>query len=81
MIVHTPRPYGQYGRYGRGGLVTYCVLFVIQLGSRNIAVTGVTPHPDATWMVQTVRNMTMDEWGFLAAGQYLIHERDGSPPP
>ena len=23
------------------------------------------------------RNITMDEWGFLAPGQYLIHDRDG----
>jgi putative transposase len=40
-------------------------------------VAGVTPHPDAAWMVQMARNITMDEWGFLAPGQYLIHDRDG----
>jgi len=59
------------------GLVTYYVLFVIHLGSRNISVAGVTSHPDAAWMVQIARNMTMDDWGFLAPGQYLIHDRDG----
>jgi transposase InsO family protein len=59
------------------GLVTYYVLFFIHLGSRRVHVAGVTPHPDAAWMVQIARNMTMDEWGVLAPGQYLIHDRDG----
>jgi putative transposase len=28
-------------------------------------------------MQQIARNVTMDAWGFLEAGQYLIHDRDG----
>jgi putative transposase len=28
-------------------------------------------------MMQIARNVTMAEWGFLAPGQYLIHDRDG----
>jgi transposase InsO family protein len=59
-----------------GGLVTYYVLFSLHLGSRKIHVAGVTPHPDEAWMVQVARNVTMEEWGFLAHGQYLIHDRD-----
>ena len=27
-------------------------------------------------MVQVARHVTMEEWGFLAPGQYLIHDRD-----
>ncbi len=27
-------------------------------------------------MVQVARSVTMEEWGFLAPGQYLIHDRD-----
>jgi hypothetical protein len=27
-------------------------------------------------MMQMARNMTMDEWGCLKPGQYLIHDRD-----
>jgi putative transposase len=27
-------------------------------------------------MVQMARNVTMEAWGFLAPGQYLIHDRD-----
>ena len=59
-----------------GGLVTYYVLFFLHLGSRRVHRAGVTPHPNEAWMVQVVRNVTMEEWGFLAPGQYLIHDRD-----
>ena len=59
-----------------GGLVTYYVLFFIHLGSRRIHVAGITPHPNVAWMVQMARNVTMEEWGFLSPGQYLIHDRD-----
>jgi putative transposase len=63
------------------GLVTYYVLFFIHLASRKVHVAGVTPHPDARWMVQVARNVTMAEWGFLSPGQYLIHDRDGKYCP
>jgi transposase InsO family protein len=59
-----------------GGLVTYDVLFFIHLGSRQIHVAGVTPHPHQAWMRQIARNVTMEEWGFLSPGQSLIHDRD-----
>ena len=64
-----------------GGLVTYYVLFFIHLESREIHVAGVTPHPHAAWMVQVARNVTMEAWGFLSPGQYLIHDRDGKYCP
>jgi putative transposase len=63
------------------GLVTYYVLFFIHLASRKVHIAGVTPHPDARWMVQVARNVTMAEWGFLSSGQYLIHDRDGKYCP
>jgi len=59
-----------------GGLVTYYILFFIHLGSRQVFVAGVTPHPDEAWMAQVARNVTMEAWGFLSPGQYLIHDRD-----
>ena len=59
-----------------GGLVTYYVLFFLQLSSRQVHVAGVTPHPNEAWMMQVARHMTMEEWGFLSPGQYLIHDRD-----
>ncbi len=60
-----------------GGLVTYDVLFFIHLGSRKVHIAGMTPHPNEAWMIQVARNVTMEEWGFLSPGQYLIHDRDG----
>src|SRR5256712_2403568 len=51
-----------------GGLVTYSVLFFIHLGTRKVHVAGVTPHPNAAWMVQVARNLTMEAWGFLSPG-------------
>jgi len=59
-----------------GGLVTYYVLFLIHLGTRKVHIAGVTPHPNAVWMIQAARNVTMEEWGFLSPGHYLIHDRD-----
>src|SRR5207249_9182243 len=64
-----------------GGLVTYYVLFFIRLGTREVPVAGVTPHPTQAWMIQVARNITMEQWGFLARGQYLIHDRDGKYCP
>ncbi len=64
-----------------GGLVTYYVLFFIHLGSRQVHIAGMTPHPHEAWMMQVARNVTMEEWGFLSPGQYLIHDRDGKYCP
>jgi transposase InsO family protein len=59
------------------GLVTYYILFFIQVASRKVHIAGITPHPNETWMTQMAKNSTMAEWGFLTPGQYLIHDRDG----
>jgi transposase InsO family protein len=64
-----------------GGLVTYYVLFFIRLGTREVHIAGVTPHPNEQWMIQVARNITMEAWGFLTPGQYLIHDRDGKYCP
>ena len=58
------------------GLVTYYVLFFIHLESRKIEIVGITANPHEVWMQQIARNVTMDEWGFLCNGRYLIHDRD-----
>jgi len=55
------------------GLVTYYVLFFLHLESRRVHIAGVTPHPDAAWMVQmgvpgvisgkfTVSGITVKAW-------------------
>jgi putative transposase len=63
------------------GLVTYYVLFFIHLGSRKVHIVGMTPYPNEAWMMQIARNVTMEEWGFLSPGQYLVHDRDGKYCP
>ena len=59
------------------GLVTYYVLFFIQLETRRVCLAGITPYPDQQWMEQQARNVTMKDWGFLAHSRYLLHDRDG----
>jgi putative transposase len=63
------------------GLVTYYILFFLHISSRRVHIAGVTPHPNEAWMQQIARNETMEEWGFLKPGQYLIHDRDGKYCP
>jgi putative transposase len=58
------------------GLMTYYILFFIRLGTREVRVAGVTPHPDECWMIQIARNATMADWGILSPGHYLIHDHD-----
>src|ERR1039457_3077378 len=58
------------------GLVTYYVLFFIQLESRRVCLAGITPHPDQQWMEQMGRNVTMEDAGFLINRRHLLHDRD-----
>jgi putative transposase len=51
-----------------GGLMTFYILFFIELDSRRVHIAGVTPHPNEPWMMQIARQVTMDEWGFLKPG-------------
>ena len=62
----------------KGGLVTYYVLFVMDLASRKVACAGSTPHPDATWTLQVGRNLTDVFSGFLRGKKFLLMDRDGS---
>ena len=59
-----------------GGLVTFYVLFFIKLDTREVHIAGITSSPNEQWMMQVARNLTMEEWGMLKPGQYLIHDGD-----
>ena len=63
------------------GLTTYYILFFLHIGTRRVHIAGVTPHPNEAWMKHIARNETMDTWGFLKPGPYLIHDRDGKYCP
>ncbi len=58
------------------GLVTYYVLFFIHLDSRRISIAGITDHPDACWICQIARNVTLEELGYLNGRRYVLHDRD-----
>ena len=58
------------------GLVTYYTVFVIDLASRRVQILGSTPHPEALFMQQVVRTLTMAEVGVVGAPQVLICDRD-----
>ena len=61
------------------GLVTYYVLFFIQLGSRRVDIAGITIHPDEPWMRQIARNATMEGCGTLRDCRYLLVPVQGNP--
>src|SRR5262245_33837242 len=58
------------------GLVTYYTVFVIDLASRRVQILGSTPHPEALFMQQIVRTLTMAEPGVFRAPPVLICDRD-----
>ena len=58
------------------GLVTYYVLFFVEVGSRRVWLGGITRHPDSHWMAQVARNATLQDAGYLNGCRYLLHDRD-----
>ena len=58
------------------GLVTYYTVFVIDLASRRVQVLGSTPHPEALFMQQIVRTLTMAEADVAGVPRVLICDRD-----
>lgn len=61
----------------KNGLVTFFVLFVIDLASRRVEIAGITVNPDAAWMKQMACNLTDSEDGFLRGKRYILMDRDG----
>jgi transposase InsO family protein len=58
------------------GLVTYYTVFVIDLASRHVQILGSTPYPEALFMQQIVRTLTMVHPGVMRAPEVLICDRD-----
>jgi len=55
----------------KNGLVTYFVLFVIDLATRRVEIAGITTSPDSAWKCQIARNLVDDEDGLLRGKRYL----------
>ena len=60
----------------RGGLVTFYLLFVMELKTRRVYFAGCTTSPNELWMKQIARNLTDYKDGFLKGQRYLIMDRD-----
>ena len=58
------------------GLVTYYVLFVMELATRRVCIAGITTHPDTQWMLQMARQLTDGIDGILLDKRYIILDRD-----
>jgi hypothetical protein len=58
------------------GLVTYYVLFVMELATRRVCIAGITKHPDTQWMLQMARQLTDGVDGILLDKRYIILDRD-----
>jgi transposase InsO family protein len=59
-----------------GGLVTFYVLFFMELSSRKVHIAGITPSPNEVFMTQVARNLTDCDDGFLNRKRFLIIDRD-----
>ena len=60
----------------KSGLVTFYLLFVMELKTRRVHFAGYTVHPNEAWMKQIARNLANWEGGFLNDKQYLLMDRD-----
>jgi transposase InsO family protein len=58
------------------GLVTYYTVFVIDLTSRRVRMLGSTRHPEALFMGQVVRTLTMADEAAPAPPHLVICDRD-----
>jgi putative transposase len=58
------------------GLVTYYLLFVMELSSRRVCWVGCTRNPNEAWMKQIARNLTDPMAGILGNKRYLLMDRD-----
>ena len=60
----------------KGGLVTYYLLFVMDVATRRVHFAGCTTNPDDPWMKQIARSLTDWEDGVLNGKRFLIMDRD-----
>lgn len=60
----------------KNGLVTFYLLFAIDLKIRRIHFADNTTSPHVQWLQQAARALTNFEDGFLNDKQYIIMDRD-----
>jgi hypothetical protein len=62
----------------KGGLVTYYLLFVMELKTRRVQFAGCTTNPHEAWMKQIARELTNFQDGFLNGKSYCRNLCSGS---
>ncbi len=58
------------------GLVTFYLLFVMEVATRHVHLAGCTTNPHEAWMKQVARNLTDSHDGILLGTRYLLMDRD-----
>ena len=61
----------------KGGLVTFYLLFVMEVATRRVHFAGCSTNPDELWMKQIARNLTDAFDGFLNGKRCVLMDRDG----
>jgi putative transposase len=62
----------------KGGLVTYYLLFVMDVATRRVHLAACTPTLGDHFMKQIARNLTDPFDGFLKDKKYVLMDRDGN---
>ena len=62
----------------KGGLVTYYLLFVMELATRRVHLAACTPSLGDDFMKQIARNLTDPFDGFLKDKKYVLMDRDAN---
>ena len=62
----------------KGGLVTYYLLFVMELATRRVHLAACTPSLGDDFMRQIARNLTDPFDGFLKDMRYMLMDRDAN---
>jgi putative transposase len=58
------------------GLVTFYLLFAMELATRRVRFLGSTTNPDGPWMKIMARELTAVDDGFLNSKKYVLMDRD-----
>ena len=58
------------------GLVTFYLVFAMELATRRVHFVGITTNPNGAWMKQIARNLTDSHDGSLLGTRYLLMDRD-----
>jgi putative transposase len=59
------------------GVKSYYIFFAIQVATRRVVVTGITQHPDAAWMNQQAKNLSIHFHEIGSFPTLFIRDGDG----